>query len=112
MRFGIRLPGPFFATFGRSARGQARRNLAVRAHEQRILAEMEQRARVDREFMGDAERFAHRRFGGRGLFRAAARYVVGWIALFGTRPVLACFIALVVVGIPAALIEGIVSSVR
>lgn len=38
MRFGVRLPGPFFATFGRSARGQARRNLQVRAHERDILA--------------------------------------------------------------------------
>lgn len=38
MRFGVRLPGPFFATFGRTARGQARRNLAVRAHERDILA--------------------------------------------------------------------------
>lgn len=38
MRFGVRLPGPFFATFGRTARGQARRNLSVRAHERDILA--------------------------------------------------------------------------
>jgi hypothetical protein len=38
MRFGVRLPGPFFAVFGRSARGQARRNLHVRAHERDILA--------------------------------------------------------------------------
>lgn len=39
MRFGIGLPGPFFVSFGRSARAQAHRNLRVRAYERQIIAE-------------------------------------------------------------------------
>lgn len=38
MRFGFRLPGPFFAILDRSTRSQARRNLRVQAHEQDIRA--------------------------------------------------------------------------
>lgn len=48
MRFWINLPGPFGVSVGRSARGQARRNLAVRDHERRILAERARKASTRR----------------------------------------------------------------
>jgi hypothetical protein len=112
MRFGVRLPGPFFAVFGRSARGQARRNLAVRAHEQRIVAEIAQREKHHQEVMANARESAHHYFGGPGVLRYCARMFIGWTSLLRIRPILALFVAFVVVGIPAAIIQAVVSGLR